>query len=152
MSEPAGAHVDARTRRTAFILGLAGALPFVVLAALLWWQADGEHALALTALTGYGAIILSFLGGIHWGLALRNADADPRDFIISVIPSLLAWVALLLPAIPALTILAACFLGQLALDWRLRLAAWFLLLRGLLTTIVVLSLLTGVAALTLPAV
>ena len=152
MADPAGIHLDSRTRRAAFILGIAGALPFVALAALLWWQADGQNTLALTALTGYGAVILSFLGGIHWGLALRNAEADGRDFIISVIPSLLGWVALLLPATPALAVLAACFLGQLALDWRLRLAPWFLLLRGLLTTVVVVSLLTGVAALTLPEV
>lgn len=152
LSERAGDHLDSRTRRIATGLGLAGALPFVTLAMLLWWRSDGNHALALAALTGYGAVILSFLGGIHWGLALRDPQGDGRMFAISVVPSLLGWVAVLLPAIPGLALLAAGFLGQMVLDWRLALAPWFRLLRMLLTAIVVVSLLTGVAALTVPSV
>ena len=48
----------------------------------------------------YGAVILSFLGGIRWGAALRGIGASQRrfDFAISVIPSLAGWAALLIPA------------------------------------------------------
>jgi len=50
----------------------------------------------------YGAVILSFLGGIQWGLAIRNSDGNARSrsdlspmLALSVVPSLIGWVGLL---------------------------------------------------------
>ena len=50
------------------LLGYAGVLPVAGLLILAWsnthWQSQ-----ALTFASVYGALILSFLGGIHWGFA-----------------------------------------------------------------------------------
>jgi hypothetical protein len=52
------------------------------------------------ALVNYGAVILSFVGALHWGFAMTVQDMSAeqgRDrFIWSVIPALIAWIATLL--------------------------------------------------------
>lgn len=57
----------------------------------------------------YGASILSFLGGVHWGLALRAPST--RDFIYSVTPSLIAWGAALAPPPQGLAVLSGGFVA-----------------------------------------
>jgi hypothetical protein len=89
----------ARIPTGALLLGLGGVLPFAACAAALVtlddaaWQAEAAKALA-----AYGAVILSFLGGVRWGaaFALPRAQLSP-ELVLAVIPSLLAWCALLLP-------------------------------------------------------
>lgn len=79
-------------------LGAAGLVPFVGLAAMV--LAGRTEVLGVAprpALLLYGAIIASFLGGIRWGLAAAR-DLGVRDYALSVVPSLLAWAALALPA------------------------------------------------------
>ncbi len=49
---------------------------------------------------GYGATIISFLGGVHWGLAMTNvggAAAARSRFAWSVVPSLMAFPTVALP-------------------------------------------------------
>jgi len=50
------------------VLGLAGLLPFFVSAFLSFGSDEKTAALGLLSLGTYGAVILSFLGGIRWGL------------------------------------------------------------------------------------
>ena len=92
--------------------GYAGVLPFVacVLAVALL---EGEgRAFAVRALVAYGAVILSFLGAVHWGLLLRQPGAAAQARLaIGVLPSLAGWVALLLPDRYALALLVAAFGG-----------------------------------------
>lgn len=128
---PAGQGLDRQARNAAIALGAAGALPFVGLGIGLWLLPAPQAAWSLGALIAYGAVILSFLGGIHWGIALQSGS--PRRFAISVVPSLLAWLALLLPSTLALSLLIVCLVAQLVLDLQVRLAAWFRLLRLALT-------------------
>ncbi|MGQ9685504.1 MAG: DUF3429 domain-containing protein [Thiobacillaceae bacterium] len=122
-------------------IGSSGALPFVLLTILIWLP--GEHrTLAAQALLAYGAVILSFVGALHWGLAmsLQPAQHSPtgRMYAWSVVPALLAWVALLLPAAWAVAILLAGLWGQYAQDRRLAriviLPDWYLPLRLVLTS------------------
>jgi hypothetical protein len=77
-------------------LGLAGLIPFAALslvAAAGYEAVPGLPGLALQALALYGATILSFLGGMRWGLAV--ADPDQRrarwNYVVSVLPQLAAW-------------------------------------------------------------
>ena len=79
-------------------LGLAGLIPFWGLALLLLLRgALGLHPAALDmALATYAAIIISFLGGIRWGLAVRAEDIG-ANYAISVLPSLVAWALLAAP-------------------------------------------------------
>ena len=110
-------------------LGYAGMIPFVGLAAALWWALPGDWHLASMALLGYGATVTSFLGAIHWGLMMRDGHAQPRlPWAWGVVPSLLGWVALLLNPVPGLVLMAAllwaCFLVDRILYPRYQLQAW----------------------------
>jgi putative flippase GtrA len=104
----------------AVTLGASGAIPFVALAVAAWVV---EPPLALWiagAAATYGAVILSFIAGAHWGFAslgpIGNEAAARRLLGFSVVPSLLGWAALLLPSPWPLPVLAAAFLAVLALD------------------------------------
>ena len=66
------AHAD-QTRKQVKLLAYAGLLPFMGLSVLLWLVDPDLHPFVALALAGYGASIVSFLGGIHWGIGFRNA-------------------------------------------------------------------------------
>lgn len=52
---------------------------------------------ALLAFKSYSAVILAFLGGIHWGLALKIDRVGPMSlYVSSVLMSLIAWLSLTL--------------------------------------------------------
>jgi hypothetical protein len=91
----------------------AGVLPFAALTLGLWVLPPGWRPAAGEALLGYGAVILSFVGALHWGHALLRRDealragqaapvAADRAFLFSVCPALAGWTALQLPFVPAL--------------------------------------------------
>lgn len=121
-------------------LGYGGLIPFMALAAAslgypqhtAWWG---------PALLSYGAIILSFVGALHWGLAmgLHELSAVQRNalFAWSVVPSLLAWPALLMGGTAGSALLIAGFAAHFAQDIRLArkaaLPSWYLPLRLRLT-------------------
>lgn len=149
----------------ALFLGLGGLLPFICAAALLWfsvpldalphWLVRGRSTqeLATAALSGYGAVILSFLGGVRWGnILFDNAQLSRwTPLTLSVLPSLIAWVSLLLHSIPMLITLAVAFCLQLILDtlatYRGEIPHWFLRLRRILTAGAVISLQVGLLGL-----
>lgn len=71
------------------------------------------------ALLAYSASIASFLGAIHWGLAMRGPlTPQPGPFVWGVFPSLVAWVALLLPIAQGLWTVAMLLGMCLAIDRR----------------------------------
>jgi glutaredoxin-related protein len=101
------------------LLGYGGLIPFVAGAVGLW--ALGEHAFTETAralLLGYGAVILSFLGAIHWGRALqpRGIRRPGLLAVYGVVPSILAWLSLALPFAWAAPVQAALFVLVYAID------------------------------------
>ncbi len=144
---------DDRIPPAALALGLGGLIPFIFCAVAVGFDARlpliGEP---VRALVGYGAAILSFLGGVRWGFALRIADGglQARAFTLSVLPSIAAWLLLLAPPAMALAAMPIMFLLLGIADRRMTnvgAPAWFARLRTLLTAIVVLSLLGAVAGL-----
>lgn len=72
--------------RTAYVLGLAGLLPALFATIQL---ALGRVEAAYLALI-YAWLILSFLGGIWWGLAMRRDVGQGGLTVLAVVPSLLA--------------------------------------------------------------
>jgi hypothetical protein len=89
---------------------------------------------------GYGATILSFLGGLHWGAALSK-PAPPRAplmFAWSVVPSLVAWSSLSRTDYSeALLIMAGGFAAAPIADALFLFPSspvWFTRLRSVLTT------------------
>jgi hypothetical protein len=109
----------ARAPLPALLLGYAGLVPFAALAAGAVLAADPLRAWSSTALLAYGATILSFLGGLHWGLALAQPARVPRLGLrlgIGVAPQLLGWGALLAPPGVGHVMIAAALVAVLALD------------------------------------
>lgn len=145
-----------RVPMPALWLGALGAIPFVGLAAGGFLADDGNRDAVVFALAAYGAVILSFLGGIHWGLAMAGfGTAVGRNLSLgrlslSVVPSLIGWASLLLPSPAGLAVLAGAFAGMLALDAlaarRRQVPAWYLRLRWPLTLTVVASVTAGAFA------
>ena len=82
------------------LLGYGGLLPFILLALLIPFSLD-DRPLFAYALVNYGAVILSFVGALHWGFAMTVQDMSAQQrrdrFIWSVIPALIGWIATLLP-------------------------------------------------------
>ena len=119
-------------------LGFTGAIPFV--AGLVGSLAPSLAIVGPYGLLAYGAVILSFLGGVHWGLAM-SADSAPLRLAASVAPSLVSWAALLWGGRLGLLGLAVAFAILLAFDLREaasgRAPAWYPALRRPLTAIVV---------------
>lgn len=137
--------------RSVALLGYGGLVPFVALAG--WVLAGLPRAeTALEALLAYGAVILAFVGALHWGFAMGLPGFSQRarawHFTWSTVPALMAWVTLMLEAAPASLLLVAGFvahfLQDLRLDRRQALPAWYLPMRLRLTTIACLCLLAGV--------
>ena len=106
----------ARPPALALWLGYAGLAPFVAGALTVWLAGEGAQAFALRALAAYGAVIVAFLGGIHWGIGFRGAATGPGLYVWGVLPSLVAWVALLLPAAAGLALLGSMLLACHAVD------------------------------------
>jgi hypothetical protein len=97
-------------------LGYAGLIPFVAGAALAWLLQPEWRSFTTAALSAYAAVIVSFLGGIHWGIGFR--DGMSRLFLWGVVPSLVAAAALMLPPRHGLVILGLMLLLCYAVDRR----------------------------------
>jgi hypothetical protein len=100
-------------------LGYAGLAPFVAGALLVWLvHADVRQDVAF-GLSAYAALIASFLGGIHWGLAFRHDEPPAAWLGWGVVPSLLAWPALLMPPHAGLVVQGVLLAGCYLVDRRL---------------------------------
>ncbi len=83
----------------ALLLGVAGLIPFLGCGLLALRPAgDPVDSRAVAALIAYGAVILAFLGGVHWGFALpdRSTRGERPRLLLGVVPSLAGWLALLI--------------------------------------------------------
>ena len=106
------------------------------------------------ALVNYGAVILSFIGALHWGFAMsvqNMSDELRRDRLIwSVIPALVAWLSTLLPVPVGCLLLIIGFVVHFWQDRQLvrvvSLQAWYLPMRLRLTAVACVCLLTGAVA------
>ena len=110
--------------RPARVLGLAGIAPqaFAVIAALSpTWRFT-----ALSAGFLYGALILSFVGGVWWGVASTNPKAPKWVYLVAVAPSLIAlatgipWMVGALWPWPSLAVLGTALMVSPIMDMKLR--------------------------------
>lgn len=124
------------------LLGYGGLLPMLALLFGLWhWPQLADQL--VDAATLYVGAIFSFLGGLQWGLALKEDTEQLLDaevtlrLIVGVIPSLITVCALLMPVLYG----GACLITGLWLllayerYWRANkgLPCWYLTLRLNLT-------------------
>lgn len=135
-----------KSPKPALILGFAGLIPFVTPALFMAVSEIYCPELAY-AQVAYGASILSFLGGARWGFALPDSSPAKPDWINlgnSVLPSLLAWMTMLMSAsiTPAVTMVIMGLGISLHYDLSLlpSYPSWFKALRSVLTTVAFFSL------------
>ena len=134
-----------------WILGLAGLVPFVFFtAAAAGLAPDPLPLIAKPAFVAYGAVIVSFLGGVRWGFEIGARPDAPSTPVLAAAtaPSIVGWLAFLVQmqaADLALGLLAIAF----ALMWLWDVASsgegvrrppnWYPALRTVLTAGVLLS-------------
>ncbi len=137
----------------AVLLGIAGLVPFVACSlGALTFQGDWATR-SLLALSAYGAVILAFLGGVHWGIGLEaGVTQAPRTqrarFGLGVLPSLIGWAGLLVTfvglPIVGIGILTAGFIGLTVAEARATTAGLlqpaYMALRWVLSVVVILCL------------
>lgn len=134
-------------------LGYGGLIPFLALAPASLLD-HHYQALWSDALYAYGAIILSFVGALHWGLAMILPELSERQrsvcFTWSVVPAMIAWLAVLFSPPLAAPLLVFGFIAHYLQDRRLAdqatLPDWYLPLRLRLTSVAIVSLVAGVFA------
>lgn len=104
-------------------LGYAGLLP-QLLAVLTLLSGDLDwRFVALAAAYAYAALILSFLGGLWWGLAAKSPDRAPTwVWVAGVVPALVAFATALPWMIggewpgPSLVVLAVAIVATLPVE------------------------------------
>ncbi|KAM7378985.1 hypothetical protein PAMP_004566 [Pampus punctatissimus] len=138
--------------KPALYIGFSGLIPFLS-APLLMAVTQSFYPEVAYAQLVYGASIVSFLGGARWGFAIPDGSPAPPDWMNlgnSVVPSLLAWLALLCRDNVAEGALVVIMGLGLSLHYDLTLLpgypAWFKAMRTILTLVATFSL---VATLTL---
>lgn len=110
---------------SAILLSVLALAPFIGcgLGALDSHAATADHM--LTGLIGWGALVLAFIGGLHWGLAMRDPDPAVRPATwerkrnvligLAALLPVLGWVALMLPvAAPSWLALLLVIAGYIA--------------------------------------
>ena len=143
---------DPRVKRWAWILGLAGLIPFVAHTVAVVMMAPPFNFVAVSSQIMYAALILTFVGGLHWGVLLVADEAFSQSQIIgrliwSIVPSLYAfWFAQITHPRPLLFLAAGLVAALLVDAWLYRQSAGiglreFLPLRAVLTIVASLCLL-----------
>lgn len=129
-------------------LALISIIPFLILSLSIAFQWTSDVNETLTQLLVYAAILFSFLGGIHWGLALNQTRDRPQIAKLMIFESfiacLLAWLIMYIPEI-YFRLLAFAFLyafiwgiDSLLFNHKI-IPLWFFNIRGIVTPIVVVS-------------
>ncbi|MDR3521295.1 MAG: DUF3429 domain-containing protein [Acidocella sp.] len=113
----------------AILLSVAGLIPFLITGMVILFD-PLESPIATQVLVSYGAVILSFIGAVHWGFALRDTahpvqgtpltpatlGAERQLLAFGVVPALIGWIALIAmihftaPAFAVLLLLVGFFI------------------------------------------
>ena len=113
--DPNASVSNTRIPLSVLLPGLAGLIPFLVLSLSGVMNLGLPPVISLLAFNTYGAVILSFVGAIWWGLAAATIQQAPKGvmFYWSVIPALIGWFATLIAPDVGVLLLSAGF----ALQW-----------------------------------
>lgn len=101
------------------LLGYFGLVPFVTLAALSFFVSSDHRSTVIFSLLAYGVTVVSFLGAIHWGLTMVEAFPRKQQLVWGVVPSLIAWIGLMVQVEFGLILVAAVLLLCLVFDYKI---------------------------------
>ena len=139
-------------RRIVWFLTIVGTLIFAGATAMLLSSASHVRVPAIAALVTFAAIVLAHLGGVEWGLALREESGNETTRVIALglasVPTLAAWGVLWLPSPQwqlraALALFIAVWAADLWLSRHGLLPSWFVDMRTAVTVIV--AIILGIA-------
>src|SRR4051812_19539182 len=131
-------------RRLAWLLAITGTLIFAVMTAFLFSGENHVRIPAIAALVTFAAVVISYLGGIEFGLALREEGSNEgiRALAISMsaLPSLAGWGVFWLPSPQqqigvAIALFVMVWISDLYLARRGLIPSWFVDLRTAVTAI-----------------
>ena len=129
----------------AFWFGVTGLIPFIALPVFGFFSVL-PPAFWLGALHIYGALILSFMGGVIWGTALVGGGGFAL-LLWSMVPMLVAWLSFFLGGLWVFLCLVIGFLIHMGLE---RVGpdrpSWYRAMRLVLMPVVFTSLLFGLFA------
>ena len=95
-------------------LGYLSLVPFVLGAALVWIVRSDVLPHVLAALSAFAAVVVAFLGGVHWGLGFRAEHPTPRLFGWGAAAPVIAAIAVMMPPDAGLVVhgvmLIVCYL------------------------------------------
>jgi hypothetical protein len=129
-------------RRIVWVFAITGVLVLAGITAMLLSGQTHVRIPAIAALVTFSAIILSYLGGIEGGIALREEAGTDRTRSValglSAVPALAAWGVLWLPSPQwqlgaALALLVAVWGADLWLAHQGLLPTWFVDMRTAIT-------------------
>ena len=121
MTEPVSARGS--VGESPLILGYAGLFPQIAAVATCFFSAESDVGPMFAF--AYAALILSFLGGIWWGFAMRATQRQGHIATLAVLPSLfgtgviLLSIAHVLPLGLALVLMGSAVITTLLIDRRL---------------------------------
>jgi hypothetical protein len=131
-------------RRLAWLLAITGTLIFGVMTAFLFSGESHVRIPAIAALVTFAAVVISYLGGIEFGLALREEGSDERiralAMSMSALPSLASWGVFWLQSPQqqigsAIGLFVLVWVSDLYLARRGLIPTWFVDLRTAVTVI-----------------
>ena len=132
-------------RRIAWFLAAVGVLVFSGATAMLFMPESHIRVPAIAALVTFAAVVISHLGGIEMGLALREESGDETTRAIALglsgVPAIAAWGVLWLPSPQwqvgaELGLFIAVWVADLWLSRHGLLPSWFVDFRTAVTAIV----------------
>jgi hypothetical protein len=100
-----------RLNTSAEIVSYAGVVPFVLcLLGVALLPTYGQRDLAQRIAISYGAVVLGFVGAVHWGLALAGHIAwSPMRIAGAIVPALLGTTGILVGGQRGLALLVVGF-------------------------------------------
>ena len=124
------------------ILTYCGSIPFIFLTYLIFSKTTHFLAFNVTLmLVSYGAIILSFISGMHFSYAILQDKMHIRLLFLSNIVALVSWLCLLINFKLALVVIIMGYIFNLIIDFvsykNLVLEKWFFNLRLRISLIVI---------------
>jgi hypothetical protein len=117
-----GEHTDwGKLSGLAVALTASGLIPFILCGLAAVSLDDTVAPQMASALLNYGAVVLAFIGAVHWGFVLVGVPAGASAksarirLLLGVVPSLVGWAALLIPMVlspeAGLALLIVGFIG-----------------------------------------
>ena len=135
------------TKVTVYYLSYGGLIPFVATLFGFFLLDEPIRSFSLNAFITYAAVIIGFVGAVHWGFLLKAEGIANKNLLLSlsVLPGLIGWSALLVNQQLALIIFAvlypSVFIYEKVTSLKNILPDWYMPMRVKLTFCVTLMVL-----------